>query len=50
MALEFLGNHENNFYWNSFGELDDHRILEKFFKDFDQNSGDQPYYTTIQMT
>ena len=50
MALEFLGNHENIFYQNSCRELDDHRILEKFFKDFDQNSGDQPYYTTIQMT
>ena len=41
MPSEFFGNHENNFYRNSCQEIDDHIIPEKFFKDFDQNSGDQ---------
>ena len=27
--------------WNK-QKLDDHEIVVKFFKDFDQNSGDQP--------
>ena len=27
---------------NSFQKLDDHGILMKFFKNFDQNSGDKP--------
>jgi hypothetical protein len=30
--------------------LDDHGILMKFFKNFDQNSVGQPLYPTIQMT
>ena len=32
---------------NSFQELEYHRILLEFGKDFDQNSGGQPYYPTI---
>ena len=43
MATEFLQDLDQN----SFHELDDHRILMKFFEDFDQNSGGQPI---IQMT
>ena len=43
MATEFLQDLDQN----SFHELDDHRILIKFFEDFDQNSGSQPI---IQMT
>ena len=31
-------------------QLDDHRILLKLFKNFDQNSGGQPQYPIIQMT
>jgi hypothetical protein len=31
-------------------ELDDHGIIMNIFNDFDQNSGSQPYYPTIQMT
>ena len=31
-------------------QLDDHGILMKIFKDFDQNSVDKPQYLTIQTT
>ena len=41
---------QRDFDQNYFKELDDHGILVKFFKDFDQNSGGQPQYPTIQMT
>ena len=36
MTTEFL----KDFDQNSFQELDDHRIVMKFFEDFNQNSDD----------
>ena len=38
-----------DFDQNSLQKLDDHGILIKFFKGFNQNSGGQPQYPTIQM-
>ena len=35
--------------WKSFQELDDHGNNITIFNDFDQNSGCQPHYQTIQM-
>jgi hypothetical protein len=58
MTMKFFKNKmTTEFLWNSsliwrefFKKKDDHGIIMNIFNDFDQNSGSQPYYPTIQMT